>query len=166
MTTSALAWTGLMGDGRYKIFINPSVTEVLCTTVAEALAMGKWVICPEHPSNEFFRAFPNCLQYRNSDEFAAALHWALNNEPPVLLPHQRSELSWDAAMDRLTLAARPNPSDASLGRNLIDRFLAGFYKSLGTGMKGDFIRFVSGGGNCAPQVSYARAKAKAASTPA
>lgn len=32
----------------HKIFINLSITEVLCTTSAEALAMGKFVIIPNH----------------------------------------------------------------------------------------------------------------------
>lgn len=32
----------------HKIFINLSITEVLCTTTAEAMAMGKFVIIPKH----------------------------------------------------------------------------------------------------------------------
>ena len=65
------------------------VSEVLCTTVAEALAMGKWVVCSRHSSNEFFFQFPNCLPFDGEEDFAACVSWALRHDPEDLTPALR-----------------------------------------------------------------------------
>ncbi|KAL3825706.1 hypothetical protein ACJIZ3_021735 [Penstemon smallii] len=84
----------------YKIFINPSVSDVLCTATAEALAMGKFVVCADNPSNDFFRAFPNCLTYTTPEDFVTKVKEAMANEPHPLTLEQRYNLSWEAATQR------------------------------------------------------------------
>jgi len=85
----------------HKIFINLSITEVLCTTTAEAMAMGKFVIIPNHPSNTFFLQFPNCLAYESKNECVQHIKFALVNDPTHLSPEDRHKLTWEGANVRL-----------------------------------------------------------------
>lgn len=122
-----------------KLFINPSTSEVLCTTVAEALAMGKFVLVPSHPSNDFFAQFPNCLTYTNKEEFVGEyifrevgvhivgtnvlpfcnhttgnLYYALTHSPEPLTEGDSYALSWEAATERLEAAASIPVKEANL----------------------------------------------------
>jgi digalactosyldiacylglycerol synthase len=84
---------------KYKTFINASKSEVYCTTTAEALAMGQFVILPEHPSNSLFTRFKNCLTYRTPEDFCRMISFSNNHIPTVDI--QLAELSWRSATDRL-----------------------------------------------------------------
>jgi len=85
----------------YKIFLNPSTSEVLCTTTTEALAMNKFVIIPKHPSNDFFMQFTNCLSYDTLEECAEKMAWALENTPTTMCEEERRKVTWEGATERL-----------------------------------------------------------------
>lgn len=126
----------------YKVFINPSLSDVVATTTAEALAMGKFVVCAEHPSNAFFARFPNCLIYRNHDEFSQCLHKALTSEPVPLTKEVLGELTWEAATERFLDVAQVKRNPAPV-EALLDNVLYHAHNAL-TGI--EFLRIAVGAG--------------------
>jgi hypothetical protein len=129
--------SSLAGD-EYSIFINPSLTEVLCTTTAEAVAMGKWVIIPHHSSNSFFEQFPNCLLYHSRNQFVRVLKYATRNDPPPLPEELACLLSWEVATLRCISASAIPKRDAAREERL--RRLKEDRKSLKKAISGIFLQ--------------------------
>ncbi|CAN0824738.1 Digalactosyldiacylglycerol synthase 2, chloroplastic [Linum grandiflorum] len=105
----------------YKVFLNPSTTDVVCTTTAEALAMGKTVVCANHTSNDFFKQFPNCLTYNDSHGFVDSTNTALKGEPGELTDDHRHELSWEAATERFLRVSNLQTEEETSSRKLSKR---------------------------------------------
>ena len=128
----------------FKVFVNPSLSDVVATTTAEALAMGKWVVCAEHPCNEFFSSFSNCIIYRTPAEFAEKLEYALAHDPAPLSRAELSRLSWEDATERfLDAAALAPPERPSAPGQLFDSVAAAAHNSL-TGIEA--FRVTAGAG--------------------
>ena len=68
---------------QYKTFVNLSLSEVLCTTILEALCMGKFVILPICPANDYFLKFKNCVFYHDQQSLLRAIEYTKHSAPSV-----------------------------------------------------------------------------------
>jgi digalactosyldiacylglycerol synthase len=131
--------------------------------------MGKWVIVPKHPSNDFFLQFSNCLQYSTKNEFVELMQFALANPVHFAVTgleeaQDRSQfyapLTWELATERLIDSAYLSKREARRRDRLTlhkeDRSIQEWHYALGNGKSGDVLRKFLGGGPVAEQSTYKR----------
>ncbi|KAF0935195.1 hypothetical protein E2562_031050 [Oryza meyeriana var. granulata] len=92
VTTASLPW--MTGTAINPLF---RAAYLARSTKQKVTLLVPWLY---HPSNEFFKSFPNCFTYKTSEEFVARVKEAMANEPSPLTPEQRYNLSWEAATER------------------------------------------------------------------
>lgn len=127
----------------YDIFVNPSVSEVLCTATAEAIAMGKIVLIAKHPSNEFFEQFSNCHTFSDAADFVAQLQRLQYASPLPLRDQEVFALSWRAATERLVDAVAPFEGTRGTDR-WRSRMAYSLQKCFHIGLLGEFLKSASG----------------------
>jgi digalactosyldiacylglycerol synthase len=92
---------------KYRVFLNPSRSEVLCTATADALVAGRHVVLPQCLANQPFLRYPNSHAYHDLDEAEALLLKALE-EQPISPNAARHNFDWRNACRRLAgLCADP-----------------------------------------------------------
>ena len=129
---------------QYKVFVNPSKSDVVATTTAEALSMGKFVVVEDLPCNEFFSTFANCLVYRTPEEFTECLQRAMATDPEPLSEADRQRLTWEAATERFIDIAEPTGESGRLSSRIIDGMYYGTHRFV-TGRES--IRLALGAGS-------------------
>ena len=92
--------------------------------------MGKFVIVPSHPSNDFFAQFPNCLPYTSKEEFVAMLYYSLTHSPEPLSEKYLRALSWEAATERFEAAGSISVAEANALSSVLSAPEAGVEISL------------------------------------
>eukprot|EP00210_Caulerpa_lentillifera_P000085 g81.t1 len=129
----------------YKVFVNPATSDVVATTTAEAVAMGKFVVCADHPSNKFFTNFRNCLIYKTPEEFIQCIEKALLTEPMPLSIEEQKMLTWEAATERFLNVTELTEKDRAAGvEAIVDSVCWALHNSV---MGSEALRVLAGAGS-------------------